>query len=288
MSRITVIKSNGVRVPYDQEKIRRTLVRAGADERIIGRILDGLTPHLKDGMTTKRLFATLKRELRKENRGLARRYDLRDALLRFGPAGYTFERYVSAILTAHGYVSEVPEQELPGTCVSHEVDVVAEKDGRRAMIEAKFRNKFGELVTLKDTLATWARFLDLSAGGGSASGGNGGGKGGKAGGFDECWIVTNGKFSKPALQFGQCKGMKMIGWDSEERSLARMVDHAVLYPVTVIENLRQLELEQLAAKGLVLCRDLAARKPASLARAAGLNQERAEKIVRACQEVVES
>lgn len=272
--RITVIKSTGVRVPYDPEKIRRTLVRAGADERVIDRILDGLTPHLKDGMTTKRLFATLKRELQKENRGLARRYDLRDALLRFGPAGYTFERYVSAILTAHGYVSEVPEQELPGTCVSHEVDVVAEKDGRRAMIEAKFRNKFGELVTLKDTLATWARFLDL--------------KGGKAGGFDECWIVTNGKFSKPALQFGQCKGMKMIGWDSEERSLARMVDHAVLYPVTVIENLRQLELEQLAAKGLVLCRDLAARKPASLARAAGLNQERAEKIVRACQEVVES
>jgi hypothetical protein len=271
-----IIKSNGERVIFNPNKIRKTLRRAGARTETVEKVIEAVTPLVSDGMTTKQVFRVVRRELRKVSRRVANRYNLRNALLKLGPAGFKFEKYVASILTAYQYQTELPTDELPGLCVRHEIDVIARKNGRTVMIEAKFRNRFGDTVNLKDTMATWSSFLDMVEGS----------KMGKCPKFDEIWIVTNGRFSERALQFGTCRGMHLVGWGAEEHSLPRLVDHAALYPITVLDDLRQWELDGFSENNLMLCREIAGSDPAKLANKAKIDGDRAKKIVDACQDVI--
>jgi len=271
-----IVKSNGQRVEYDPEKIRVTLKRAGATGLLIDQIVGSVTDRVRDGMTTRQVFTLVRKELRRTNRRLAHRYNLRNALLKLGPAGFKFEKYVASILAAYQYKVTLPPDEIPGMCVDHEVDVIAEKNGRAAMIEAKFRNRFGDTVNLKDTMATWSAFLDLAEGC----------KNGKCQKFDEVWIVTNGKFSERALQFGVCRGIRMVGWGGDEHSLARLVDHATLYPITILDDLRAWELEGFSENNLMLCREIADRDPGELAGQVKIEDDRAKRIVNACRDVI--
>lgn len=269
-------KSTGESVTYKPEKIRESLKRAGAKPELISHVMQKIEKRLVDGMTTSKVYRILKRELHKENRCIAHRYNLRSALLKLGPAGFKFEKYVASILQAYGYETELPEHDLRGMCTKHEVDVVAKKDGRTVFIEAKFRNNFSDSVNLKDALATWSRFLDLRDGG----------KLGKCPKFDEAWIVTNEHFSESAQEFGRCKGMKMIGWSTPDKSLAAMVDHTALYPITVLDNLKAWELDRFAEKNLMLCREIALKKPDNVAARTGLALDRTTAIIGACKEIV--
>lgn len=272
-----IIKGNGAIVDFKPAKVAETMRRIGAKEQLIQHVMQKVQAQIKNMMTTREVYAIVRRELHRENRCLAHRYNLRAGLLKLGPAGFKFEKYVASILDAYNYQTEIPEDELSGLCVKHEVDVVAVTGSRTIMIEAKFRNRFEDTVTLKDTLATWARLLDLR-------------DGAKAGknrfNFDEAWIVTNGKFSDRAQQFGVCKGIHLIGWSSDEQSLARMVDHAALYPITVIDNIKPWELEKFSHRNLMLCRQIIDQKPASLAQKTGIEPDRIKNIVEKCREVV--
>lgn len=271
-----IIKSSGEHVIFNPNKIRKSLRRAGARPDVVEKVIGAILPTMHDGMTTRQVFRLVRRELRKVSRRVAHRYNLRDALLKLGPAGFKFEKYVASILTAYQYETELPENEMAGLCVNHEIDVIARKNGRTVMIEAKFRNKFGDTVNLKDTMATWAGFLDMVEGS----------KTGKCPKFDEVWIVTNGRFSERALQFGTCRGMHLVGWGAEEHSLPRLVDHAALYPITVIDDLHQWEMDSFSENNLMLCREIAGQDPAKLAGQVRIDGDRAQKIVNACQEVV--
>ncbi len=272
-----IIKSTGERVPFNPVKITETLKRAGAKPALAEQVLANTAQKLRDGMTTKQVFSVVRKELRKLNRSVASRYNLRSALLKLGPAGFKFEKYVASILTAYQYETELPEKELTGLCVDHEVDVIARKNGRIIMIEAKFRNRFGDSVNLKDTMATWSSYQDLVEGA----------KSGKCPLFNELWIVTNGRFSERALLFGACRGIHMVGWGHGEHSLARLVDHATLYPITIIDDLHQWEMEGLSKNNLMLCREIADSDPERLAAKAGVTDDRAKKIINTCREVVE-
>ena len=48
-----------------------------------------------------------------------------------GPTGYPFEDYVAEILKTEGYQTQV-RQVLEGNCVSHEIDVIAQKKTKRS------------------------------------------------------------------------------------------------------------------------------------------------------------
>jgi hypothetical protein len=276
-SDIKLLKSSGEIVTYDSNKIRETLQRASTRPETIESVVTALETHLVDGMTTREIFRILKHELKRADRHAAQRYNLRGGLLRLGPAGFKFEKYVAAVLGAYQYDAEVPPDEFSGLCVDHEVDIVAKKDGHIIMIEAKFRNRFDDVVTLKDIMATWARFVDLMDGG----------KAGKAPRFDEAWVVTNGRFSDRAHMFGVCKGMHLIGWSTKERSLARMVDHAALYPITVLDYLRNYEVERFSRHDLMLCSEIAEADPNRLAAELGLEPIRVRRIVTDCRELID-
>jgi len=271
-----IIKANGEKTEFDANKLRGTLERAGARPETVEKVLSNVEKQVRENMTTKQIFKLIKKELRHLERYTAQRYNLRKGLLRLGPAGFRFEQYVAAVLTAYQYKTTIPEHDLSGLCVDHEIDVMATRGEKSVMIEAKFRNRFGDTVTLKDTMATWARYRDLVHGA----------KAGKCPTFNEVWVTTNGRFSDRALQFGVCKGIHMIGWGPEEHSFARMVDHAYLYPVTVLDYLRKREIEHFSRSGLMLCSEVARQDPVKLAKRLGLEPGRMKKVVSDCRNVI--
>lgn len=276
---MNIIKVGGRDVEYDPSKVRGSILRTGASEQIADKILSEIEPSLYDGMTTKELYGLVHERLKNQNVCYACRYNLREGILRLGPAGFKFEKYVASILNAYNWHAKVPEEDLQGSCVAHEVDVIAEKDGRRVVIEAKFRNRYQDYVNLKDTMATWSRFLDLVDGAAV----------GRCPHFDEVWIVTNARFSDRARQFGVCKGIHMIGWDfPAEKPFNKMVDHLALYPVTVIDGLQKSELEAFAEQGLMLCIEIAQKDEEEIARRTGISETRAQEIVNLCSAVVAS
>lgn len=271
-----ITKSTGERVRFDEKKLRSSLARTGAKPPMVDHIVANVKGRLHDGSTTKELYRVVMQELRKEARHIAHRYHLRTGLLKLGPAGFKFEKYVASILTAYGYAAVVPEKDIRGLCVNHEIDVLADKGNEHVVIEAKFRNSFADDVDLKDTMATYARYLDLLDGG----------KAGTCKKFNQLWIVTNGRFSDRAHQFGTCKGIRLVGWSGGEHPLANMVDHAALYPITVLDNLRSWELDNLATSNLMLCREVADAKPDRIVKKTGMDLARAEKMIAACKMIV--
>jgi len=273
-----VLKGNGKWQEFDPDRVRASILRTGASRKVAEQVLGALQARMKDGMSTKEIYAIVREELKGVSACFACRYDLKAALHKLGPAGYKFEKYVAAILRAHNYDAHVPDGELQGSCVMHEVDGIAEKDGRKIFIEAKFRNDFNDFVNLKDTMATWSRFLDLVDGAAV----------GKCPHFDECWIVTNARFSDRSRQFGVCKGIHLIGWNfPEERTFQKMVDIVALYPVTVLDDLTSKELEAMARQRLMLCKDIAEVDPEELAQRLDVSQKRAMELIQKSVMVVE-
>jgi len=272
-----IVKSTGETENFNKEKLRGGLRRAGVPSHLVDRISNAVAERVKNGTTTRQIASLVNEQLKRESRAHMYRYTLREGLLKLGPAGFQFEKYVGSILNAYGYGTSYPE-ELHGACVDHEVDIMAKKDGKTIMVEVKFRNDFDYFVKLRDVMAAWTRFQDL----------NDGAKLGKCPKFDSLWIVTNGKISSRSMKFGECKGIRLLGWNyPKDESFAHFVDHTALYPVTVLHELNSRELSSLSDRGLMLCRDLATRTPKQLARAAGLQVGRAETILRNCRMVID-
>ena len=80
--------------------------------------------------------------------------------MELGPAGYPFERFIGAILEHQGYHVEVG-QLVKGYCVRHEVDVIADRDDRRYMVECKFHTRQAHNSDVKVSLYIHSRFNDI-------------------------------------------------------------------------------------------------------------------------------
>lgn len=273
---VDIIKTSGDVVPFDADKVRRSILRTGADGKTADAILAKVEKALKPRMSTKKIYSLVRSELTQSQPWAAARYNLRQGIIRLGPSGFNFEKYVASVLNAYGYEAETPEG-YQGACIYHEVDVTAKKEGRTAFIEAKFRHDFRSQITIKDALATWSRYLDLVDGSGI----------GLCPHFDEAWIVTNARFTEQVLQYGHCKNMVLIGWNHpRERTFAQMVDIAYLYPVTVLNDLSQPEINALARNNLMLCRELVEEKIDVLENKTGLPGKRLAKLQELCNEVI--
>ncbi len=277
MPHMYIVKSTGLTERFSPEKLRGGLRRAGVPRHLVDRISNAVGERVKNGTTTRQIAKLVNDQLKRESRAHSYRYTLRQGLLKLGPAGFQFEKYVGSILNAYGYETSYPE-ELHGACVDHEVDIMAKKGGKTVMIEVKFRNDFDYFVKLRDVMAAWTRFQDLKDGAAL----------GKCPKFDSVWIVTNGKISSRSMKFGECKGIRLLGWNyPKDESFAHFVDHTALYPVTVLHDLKPDELARLSDGNLTLCRDIAVRTPKQLSRATGLRSERAESILRSCRMVID-
>ena len=159
---ITVTKYSGEKAPFDMEKLRQSLQRSGAKEKVIDAVVEQVLPILYEGISTKEIYKKAFALLRKKERPAAARYNLKKALLQLGPTGFPFELYVAELLKAKGYETRTG-QIVQGNCVQHEVDVIAQKAEKHFMVECKFHSDQGRRCDVKIPLYIQSRFKDVEA-----------------------------------------------------------------------------------------------------------------------------
>lgn len=248
MARKMIHTGSGKKVPFSRKRIVDSLMRTGIAKKEAIKISGEVGFRVEPGMTTKDVYEMAFSILRRhENPGMAGRYSLKQSIMEMGPTGYPFEQFVARILKENGYKVKTG-QTLMGACVSHEIDVIAEKDGEKNYVECKFHNHRGYRTDVKVPLYIYSRFLDV--------------KEDLVSNGDKCechqqWIVTNTKFSGDAILYGECKGIKMIGWRYPENGgLEKLIEDHGLHPVTCITNLTPRDKKSLLDQGLLLCKEL--------------------------------
>ncbi len=248
MKEISITKSNGDRVPYSEEKITRSLKSAGASIEQIEKILGQVKNHLQEGTTTKKIYRLAFNMLREGSRHLAARYHLKKAIMELGPSGFPFEIFFAEILNYQGYTTRVGEI-LKGKCITHEVDVIAEKDNSFFMVECKYHNQSGKFSDVQVPLYIQSRFKDLEAQWlNDPSHKNKTHKG---------WVVTNTRFSIDAINYGTCIGLNLLSWDFPlNASLKTLIDSLGLYPITCLTSLTRVEKQRLLDRKVVLCKEI--------------------------------
>lgn len=138
---------------------------------------------------------------------------------------------------------------VQGVCVSHEIDVVAEKDERHIMIECKFHNQLGIKSDVKVALYVQARFEDVQKQWQKQP--NHGQK------FHEVWLVTNTKLTIDAIRYAECVGMKAIGWNYPQNSgLQNLIEKSGVHPLTCLATLNSAHKRLFLDRGLVLCKEI--------------------------------
>lgn len=245
---IYIIKSDGVRELFDREKLLRSLRKIGTEKTLADMIVTKVEADMTDGHTTREIYRQAFTLLKKHQRPVALRYSLKRATAELGPSGFPFEKLVAEIFKAQGYTT-VTDQIALGTCVPHEVDVVAYNDKELIMVEAKFHTDFGTHSDLKVALYIKARFEDLQ---------NGIFKyGGKERKLTKGILITNTNFSSTAIQYGECAHLNMVGWNyPRDNNLHNMIENLNLVPLTVLTTLSQNEKKMFLANDIVLSKQL--------------------------------
>jgi len=272
---ISVIKGNGERADFDPSKLKRALQSAGAGVPEQQRVMEELSNKLYNGISTGQIYKMAFKLLKKESHKMAGRYKLKSAIRELGPTGYPFESLVGAIFKNQGYDVEIGVI-VQGKCVQHEVDVVARKPGEMLMIECKFHSDNASNSGVKVPLYIQSRFLDVKAAWQLKYGKNIRYQGG---------VITNTRFSKDAVKYGNCMGLMVISWDTPNgNGLKHWIDKAGLHPITSLISLTKAQKQLLLEKGIVLCREL--EKNRDLLLEMQISERQTNKILREAQHLV--
>ena len=242
---ILITKADGELELFDSSKLDISLTRAGAGETIRKRVIAHVERELKPEMTTEEIYRHAYDILRREETTpVAARYSIKRAVFALGPSGFPFEQFLAEILRAHGWAARTGAA-LTGRCAPHEVDVLAEKNGRRIGIEAKFHNEPGGKTDIKDALYVHARYEDLKSAPDASSRVN------------EGWLVTNTRFTRNAIRYAQCSNLTLLGWDyPREHGLVTMIEEARVHPLTCLTTLSEGEKHRLLDNKIVLCKSV--------------------------------
>ncbi len=245
---ILIAKADGTLEPFDERKLVSSLSRAGAEAAVAAQIAHDVSVTLQPGTTTGEIYRRAFAHLREHKRGMAARYSLKRALLDFGPSGFPFESYLAKLFEVEGWHTKV-DQIVQGHCVEHEVDVVmTKKDAdkeKTTYVEAKFHNTAGFKTDLKTVLYVQARIEDIAA------------NYPKDPTRTRGMVVTNTKFTAPAVQYAECRGLELLSWEyPRTNNLHDRIEAAKLYPVTALTSLSKRDKTNLLSQRLVLCNTL--------------------------------
>ena len=257
---VRVVKASGVVEAFDAGKLASSIARCGVPEEEAWLLAREVEKELPGEVSSSELYARTLALLREKYPACALRYALRRGIMMLGPEGYPFEKYVARLLAKMGYSART-NVVAKGRCISHELDVVAERGSERLMVECKYHNAPGIKVDAKVALYVYARFLDLSEQ------------------FDKAWIITNTKVTEEAAAYAECVGMLVTAWRYPKvAALEALVETYRLYPITVLPSLSENAKRSLLKMGIVALDDLLEATPAALA-AAGLKPGEVEAIL---------
>jgi hypothetical protein len=263
-----VTKASGEKEKFDVEKVRLTCLRGGASKQLADKIAEEVEARAYDGITTRKiLHITLK--LLEEEPEAAVRYDLKRAIMALGPTGFPFEKFTAEVLKNYGYETKVGEI-VNGKCVSHEIDITAEKEGMRYLVECKYHNAPGIRTGLEVVMYTYARFLDLGEK------------------FHQAWLICNTKCTAEAKRYGRCVGVKVTSWRYPGReSLEKMVETKRLYPITILRSVTRPIRERLFQGRVMLARNLLEHEIEDLKRTTGLSQRVLDEIREEARKIIQ-
>ncbi|AYN67223.1 ATPase [Euzebyella marina] len=275
MDKIHIIKASGEKAPFEIEKVRHSLERAGANKLLVEEIVRDIEKAVYEGMTTKKIYQMAFKILKRKSRVSASKYKLKKALMELGPTGYPFEKFVGALLSQEGFDTKVGVI-VQGNCVQHEVDVIAQKDNKHYMIECKFHSDQGRFCNVKIPLYIQSRFLDVEKQWEKQQG--------HKTKFHQGGVYTNTRFTTDAIQYGTCVGLILASWDYPKgNGLKERIDRSGLHPLTSLTTLTKAEKSKLLDKGIVLCKDI--NENPSLLEQIGIAKQRQKKILEDSEEL---
>jgi hypothetical protein len=244
-SQVLITKADGEQEAFDPAKLDASLTRARASEEARARIISRVQEELRPGMSTEEIYRHAYEMLRREEETpIAARYSVKRAVFALGPSGFPFEQFLAEVLRAHGWSARTGVA-LTGRCAPHEVDVLAEKNGKKIGIEAKFHNEPGGKTDIKDALYVKARWDDLRAAPEESAR------------IDEGWLVTNTTFTQNAIRYAQCSNLTLVSWDYPRNgNLLDMVEEANVHPLTCLTTLSEGEKHRLLDNRVVLCKSV--------------------------------
>ncbi len=245
---IYVIKSSGEKVEFSLDKLRHSLKRSGAEDHVVEKIVEVVQDELYQGITSHEIYNRAYSLLKKNKSVHASKYKLKKAIYELGPTGFPFERFIGSLLFYSGYQVEIGKI-INGECVSHEVDIIANKNSRRIVGECKFHGEQGKKCNVKIPLYIHSRYQDILKFSNKQNK--------KEEIPNEGWVITNTRFTLDALKYGKCAGLYLLSWDYPNGdSIKDRIDRLGLYPITVSSLLNMREKQFLLSRNIVLCRQL--------------------------------
>lgn len=266
-----VTKESGKKEEFRREKLCSSLEKAGASTVVVNTVCRKIEENLQEGVSTEELFKRALEYLSAENIEVAARYSLKRGIAALGPAGFFFEQYIERILQAYGFHTQ-RNVFMEGRCVSHEVDILAEKENDHFLVEIKYHNKGGLKTDITVAMYADARLADIAPVQEKKE------QGWHARHF--MWLITNKKFTSTAITYGKCKHMKLTGWSYPKgQSLEELIIQKKLYPITALPSAVRSKLSEFGRANIMLVGDVAEYIPETLARKLGFDKSLAEQIV---------
>lgn len=238
---INIKKASGEIEPFSEEKVLNSIKRASIPQNLQNYVLKHVKSILYNNISTSEIYQHIIEFLSKSDFPYAAaKYSLKQSIMNLGPSGYPFEDFVSAILKAENYQTSV-RKIVKGSAVSHEIDIIAEKESQKAMIECKFHNNPGTKTDIHVALYTKARFDDVK----------------DLNNFQSAWLITNTKISGEAIDYSLYYRLKTISWDYPMgESLRDLINKNGLSPITSLTLLSQSQKRTLLDNHFVLSKDL--------------------------------
>lgn len=274
-----VIKASGEKVKFDSSKIRKTCSRAGASQDVCRKVEQLVGAQVREGMSTQEILKITLEQLEKYSPLASIRYALKRAIFSLGPTGFVFEKFVAYLFQAYGFNAYCPPI-LKGRCVEEEVDVIAikkrkgsqKKYQQKYLIECKYHNSAGLKADLQDAFCLWARFQDL-----------------EKENFTQPWLVSNAKFTKAAIQYGRCQGIRLLGWRYPSRqSLSVLIEKKKLYPITILKEVNGKLAQNFFNQDIILLSHLCSSHISNLSSRVGISSNKMKRIVEVAQLILEN
>lgn len=242
-----ITKADGSTEEFKENKLRRSLKRAGAHTSEAEEIIQQVNKELYELMPTQAIYARAFELLREQEVPAAARYSLRRALFGLGPTGFPFEDFLARLFATEGYKTKTGIT-MKGNCATHEIDVAAYKPDHTFLAEAKFHARPGIKSDLQVVMYCYARKLDLENKNVCKE---------DSCGVSDFYVVTNTKFTSTAEKYANCVGVNLLSWNiPKNNNLQKRIERSGLYPITVIQSLSNAQKQTLLKNNIIVCRDL--------------------------------
>lgn len=262
-----ITKANGDRELFSKTKLCASLERSGAPLALAEAVCQKVSATIGPDVTTTDIFRAALSYLIDEDLTLAAVYSLRRGVSSLGPAGFLFEHYLEVVLRAYGYTTK-RNQIIQGTCITHEIDLTAQKDTTHFIIEAKYHNEYGIRTHVPTVMYAYARLLDIA---------EREVKNETQSYSHKMWVITNTKFTDTATKYAVCRDVKLTGWDYPKgESLEDIIINKKLFPITVLPALTEAARDTFAKVNIILVQDLLLYSSSELSARFGIPLDNAE------------